>query len=768
MTLIFTSKQLKSYLLVLGLFIGLNSTAATYYSLATGDWNDGTKWETSIGGGVAGTFPQAGDAVVIWRGNTITVKNNRSEACASILIADSSDASNYGGGTLTFESGGTPTLTVTGNIQVTSDNGHQLGTIILVDGTVLTCGGITQGLGGGSTSFTTQFGLVTFTGSSNLPDNIHAFNNLVINGSGGDNTTINNTLSILGDLTITSGSLSVPAAQIHGPNDFATGILTVASGAKLRIGGNNNFPDGFNSLSIDANSTIEYYGSGSGANGDQDIIGLVDINDVSYSYGNLIFTGNGVKTITSASNIVIRGTLTFDRYGAVMSDPDVKLDINGKVVEARGSIVNTQSNAIRGTSSSTLKIGNGLSTASNTLSFDLTTPGTTNLLGTLIINTTGTTTLGTNLFINTTTTYTKGILVSTSSELLTYNDGAGTTGGADNAHVSGPVKKIGNSSFDFPIGKSGKWARLGIDGFSPGNATDAYTAEYFKAGFGDYTVLTGVSNVSKNEYWTLSRDNGTSDINVTLHYESGTFSQITSNPSTTDLFVAHYDGSDWGAASILANRAVSGNTTAGSATANGVTGYSPIQFTFGSDNSQPLPIKLISFNATKNDKDIVLNWATATEINNDHFTLERSFDGISFNELTFIPGAINSWSIKNYAYTDRNAMAFGYNTIYYRLKQTDLDGTITYSNITSVTRDDKSSSINIFPNPSNGDFIISNSKNADLNLQFIDMNGSIVLSTLVHAGDLVKIEYGQLPVGIYTVRTLGLFEVSNQKFVISK
>lgn len=101
-----------------------------------------------------------------------------------------------------------------------------------------------------------------------------------------------------------------------------------------------------------------------------------------------------------------------------------------------------------------------------------------------------------------------------------------------------------------------------------------------------------------------------------------------------------------------------------------------------------LPIELISFTGEPYGDFNLLKWVTATEINNDFFFIERSIDGMFFEEVGFINGSGNSMSLKNYNLLDKEP----YNGVsYYRLTQVDFDGNYTVSNIISVFRgvDDK-------------------------------------------------------------------------------
>lgn len=89
----------------------------------------------------------------------------------------------------------------------------------------------------------------------------------------------------------------------------------------------------------------------------------------------------------------------------------------------------------------------------------------------------------------------------------------------------------------------------------------------------------------------------------------------------------------------------------------------------------PLPISLLSFNLTNNDNRVVINWSTATELNNDYFTIEHSTDGQYWDIVSNVSGAGTSNQIRDYELTDENPEN-GIN--YYRLKQTDFDGRFEY------------------------------------------------------------------------------------------
>jgi Secretion system C-terminal sorting domain len=113
-----------------------------------------------------------------------------------------------------------------------------------------------------------------------------------------------------------------------------------------------------------------------------------------------------------------------------------------------------------------------------------------------------------------------------------------------------------------------------------------------------------------------------------------------------------------------------------------------------------LPVELTSFTGLLQDKNIILSWATATEVNNYGFDVERKTENVDWNKIGFVQGHGNSNSPKNYAFTDPNPPA---GKIEYRLKQIDIDGKFKYSPVVDIQIETPSMlklSQN-FPNPFN-------------------------------------------------------------------
>jgi len=358
---------------------------------------------------------------------------------------------------------------------------------------------------------------------------------------------------------------------------------------------------------------------------------------------------------------------------------------------------------------------------------------------------------------------TDGILISDATNLLILNDDATSTPGNATSFVDGPMKKIGDDAFIFPIGNGAKWARLGIS--APSVTTDAFTAQYSDNSYTNTTTMAGspapvLNNVSINEYWTCDRTTGSSNVTVQLFWENAVTSGITGY--TSDLVVAHWNGSGW----ENAGQSAIAGTNPGSITSNTVSSFSP--FTFGSLSAglNPLPIELIEFTANLKNEIVNLTWETNTEINNDFFTVERSADGVNFEEHSIVKGAGNSANVLQYKTTDLTPLA---GTSYYRLKQTDFDGKSSYSSIEMVTNEDLNADFNLFPNPNKGDLINISLKGLEniLEVTISDVNSRAIFSEKTNSNQLAIKPSKRLESGVYIVTIITNNSRLNRKLIVN-
>ncbi|MBI9067495.1 MAG: T9SS type A sorting domain-containing protein [Salinivirgaceae bacterium] len=163
-------------------------------------------------------------------------------------------------------------------------------------------------------------------------------------------------------------------------------------------------------------------------------------------------------------------------------------------------------------------------------------------------------------------------------------------------------------------------------------------------------------------------------------------------------------------------------------------------------DSQLLPVELVSFKTSLFRDRVILHWITASEENNDYFTIERSTDGVSFKEIKRVSGAGYSTEKRNYSHIDEKP-AFGVN--YYRLKQTDFNGQFSYSDINTVTNL-SASQFEIGPNPATNYIQISSPSELSGTIKILSSTGGKVLETSV-SGQNETIDISFIQPGQYLV-----------------
>jgi hypothetical protein len=171
-------------------------------------------------------------------------------------------------------------------------------------------------------------------------------------------------------------------------------------------------------------------------------------------------------------------------------------------------------------------------------------------------------------------------------------------------------------------------------------------------------------------------------------------------------------------------------------------------FTFGV-KTVALPVTWLSFTAQDGGNRVNLDWATASEINNSHFEVERSTNGLDWLQLGQLSGQGTTVGESHYAFSDITPLA-GYN--YYRIKQVDFDGNYSYSSVELVVFANGNLALSqIYPNPSRGIVQVDLPLNRDeLLLNVTDMQGNLQYTEWVQ-GESTSIDVSHLPKGIYLV-----------------
>lgn len=179
------------------------------------------------------------------------------------------------------------------------------------------------------------------------------------------------------------------------------------------------------------------------------------------------------------------------------------------------------------------------------------------------------------------------------------------------------------------------------------------------------------------------------------------------------------------------------------------------------DNQFPLPISLTWFKTNCDQGTTIVSWETASELNNDYFIIERSNDGLNYEESGRVESLNgNSNTAQQYKFLDTTALE---GVSYYRLKQVDINGRYTYSSIVRhYCGEAVMSSIKVYPNPSSNYVILDISGlSGDKEVTWYNTHGQVVLQSekLNKETDINKIfDISQLAQGAYLLQ----LKVNNQ------
>jgi hypothetical protein len=183
-------------------------------------------------------------------------------------------------------------------------------------------------------------------------------------------------------------------------------------------------------------------------------------------------------------------------------------------------------------------------------------------------------------------------------------------------------------------------------------------------------------------------------------------------------------------------------------------------------SSTPLPIELVTFFAECEDEQVKLSWTTASESNNDFFTIEKSINSTEFTVVDIVNGAGTTGNVSYYnAYDDEVSEM----TTYYRLKQTDFDGKFTYSDlvITNCNKEEEAG-FAIMPNPAT-DFInivLKGEGEGDAAFAIFDGSGKRVYEKMFY-GNFKRFTANieSLAAGMYYARLIASDCVFTEKFI---
>ena len=364
-----------------------------------------------------------------------------------------------------------------------------------------------------------------------------------------------------------------------------------------------------------------------------------------------------------------------------------------------------------------------------------------------------------------------GLVTTTSANLLTLSATATCpAGGNPQSFVNGPMRKIGNSAFLFPIGKKevsgafgGGFRFVGIS--APSQLTDAFTAEFI---VGSGTALgpissaafsAGLTRVSRCEYWLLDRTSGTSSVNVTLSWNIRSNCNVSYVSSLPDLAIAHFNqiSNEW---DQFGANSWTGNVSSGTITWNNVSSFSPFALASTDFLENLLPLDFLNFQVKPRLTDILTTWEVSNNDELSYFELEKSRNSHFFEFLSRT--SVKSGDGKmQYSQPDKTPY-LGWN--YYRLRTIYKQGKVVLSPIIKVWFGAEQQ-IRISPNPASDKIFINFSEPSSISqIEIVNISGQVLKRiTAIQFNNQITISH--LQAGMYYVRIMGNNGLTTTSFV---
>jgi len=766
--IIITSSVFVSLALGLLLFINLSDNRQVlaaangdYRSVANGNWNSVSTWEKYNGSSwVAATVtPTSADgAISISNGTIITVTANIT--VDQVSVQPNGQLKLNSGITITLANGTGTDLDVNGIFT-------NSGTITINSGATI----IFEPNGKYQHNYTTSAGkiptatwsnnstceIIGYTSNSTAPTGLQSFYNFSWNcpsqtsnvNLGGGLTTVNGDFTVISSgsgelrlsgasstLNITGNFIQTGGTLVVVNSNNATGTINVSgnwthSGGTLTVNGN---PNTNAQIVFNKSGTQTFTASGNTVSGNIDftvnINSILDIGNSILLCRNFTVASGSTLCVSSPNGIITSGSANINASVAVNFNSNSNFIFNGSSAQVTGS-------------------------------------GFPSTVNNLTINNSSGINLSSNITINGTLNLSSGKINTGSYELITTNSSeTSITGYSPINYIIGNLRRSVNASgsYDFPVGTASNYELINVTLSSMTGFTDILGTF---SNSNPIVISLPLTNLNVNGtsitemldygYWTLSPNSlmtgGT--YSVTLNEKGQTNSA--SDPLSYCVLKRANALALWQSLGSHSNETQSEAGGVAIASRSGLTSFS--QFGIGK-GAGALPIELTYFDAKPSGNAVKCSWQTATEVNNNFFTVERSTNGRDFISITTVPGAGNSTSTKNYSITDNNVSN---GQLYYRLKQTDFDGKFTYSKTKSVifskeNSDEIISISSVSPNPFQDNFSVTYSvqKDADITIALMNSVGQLVYSEKQNSiKGLNRFDYNEgsnLPNGVYFVR----------------
>lgn len=180
-------------------------------------------------------------------------------------------------------------------------------------------------------------------------------------------------------------------------------------------------------------------------------------------------------------------------------------------------------------------------------------------------------------------------------------------------------------------------------------------------------------------------------------------------------------------------------------------GYADLENFITGGGASPLPISLLDFTAQYVDGSALLEWSTASEKNNDYFTISKSYDGVTFEKIAEVAGSGDSNETLYYDFRDYGQSQ---GVVYYQLSQTDFDGSYEIVSVKRLGQLETRINLSIYPNPVVLDQTSVQNATADMEWTLMDLSGSVLKRGNFLYSNMIDLPDG-LPNGVYMLKVTG-------------
>jgi hypothetical protein len=461
------------------------------------------------------------------------------------------------------------------------------------------------------------------------------------------------------------------------------------------------------------------------------------------TYYNLTLSGTGIKTL--CGNVSVGNAINFGSVVTLNTDVANNYSINlaGSWTGIGTFVPNTSTVTINGSALQTLNVS-GLTfynLVMNKPSADLQ--------------------VSSSITVTNAVTLTQGDIILGGQNLILGNS-ATISAGSVNSYVqatgAGAIRKnfaTTGSTMSFPVGDASLLTPLSIN-FASGTLSSAYVAVNLRN-----VVHPSVPNAGINRFWTVT-PSGITSPNYTINYTYDQTDVISGGDETIYRPVKYNGALQSGTFADLDEATNTINWV-------GLTSFSD----FTAESNAPLPVELIRFSGYSDKDENILEWVTATELNNSHFEVQRSVDGIEFEMIGRVEGAGTTNLQREYLFVDGDPY-FGRN--YYQLKQVDFDNKASFSKTIVVDANSTPQlTVTVSPNPAIGDRVIANIKGAMsgklASISVTDLNGKTVATASFTPSQVqtkIEFESSYMASGFYVVTVSQGIQVAKAKLIVAK